>query len=408
MRQVLLTFILLFCYTSIFSQTDFRKGFIISTSGDTVPGFVNYYDGFKAFRSCAFKKSETDEAVLYEPSAIAGYGFEGDKVFEARTISIDSLPARIVYLEVVVKGLMSLYKFEKTFFIEWEKNGLTQLKNDPKEVLIGKRTLIQYSNQHIAAINMYAYECPELRQRVQRLRLVEREVTKIVEDYNRCKGVSPRSFKAKKPWNRISIGLAGGVNFSNLAFASGDGQEYLAGSWETSPSQIFGATFEVFWPRVSERFSLTTDLLFVNSDYFKFTTSSNDFSSTRNYVSIDVGQLKIPMLIRYTLARHRVTPFIGAGFSMTFNTSLDKKWIREVQINDEVQVFNEPPFLEKGKQLGWVASVGTLQSVHKKLNLTIELRYEQTDGFSRASEGQGLYTDMKLSNFQVMLGLKTK
>src|SRR5688572_22358710 len=92
-----------------FAQTDFRKGFVITLQRDTISGLVNYREGANAHEICEFKKLENLNATSYRPDEIFGYGFLDDKFFESRKVQEENKSPRVAFVEVLVKGMVSLY-----------------------------------------------------------------------------------------------------------------------------------------------------------------------------------------------------------------------------------------------------------------------------------------------------------
>jgi hypothetical protein len=157
MKKLLLLTITVSLAEFSFSQTDFRKGYIITHARDTLFGLVDYREGDKAHKACDFKESKDQNAITYEPSKIVGYGFVNDKYLESREISMPGQQPKPVFLEAIVRGLISLYKFEKVFFIEGNASGLQQLVNESKEVIVDGKKVLKKTNQHVI-INVI-YNC---------------------------------------------------------------------------------------------------------------------------------------------------------------------------------------------------------------------------------------------------------
>ena len=389
-----------------FSQTDYRKGYVITNARDTLFGLVDYRVGVKAYKSCDLKSSKAQNTITYEPSNIIGYGFENDKFFQSKEVLIKDQPSRVVFFEVIVRGLVSLYKFEDTYFIEKDNNGHQQLINETKEVFVDGKIILKNTNQHIGTINMLLFDCAEIRAKVQRIRLSEKALTKLIEDYNRCKGESSVTFKAKKPWTKAMIGLAGGVNISQLNFHTG--YEHLAGNFEVSKSPMIGVSLVILSPRRNERISYQGDVLYLTSKYYNYTLYNSTFYVERNYVTIELQQLKIPIGIRYTFQQREFTPYLNAGISSTIHLSSNSKWVHEVESNSVVNTNENEALVIKNAQFGLWGGCGLLKSINSKLSAFIELRYEKTDGISKNSFDTHSDLQSKISNFQIIIGIRTK
>jgi hypothetical protein len=300
-----------------------------------------------------------------------------------------------------------LYKFEGSYFIEKGKDGLQQLTNETREVYVDGKKVLKNTNQYISTINMLVFECVEIRTKIQKARLEERSLTNLIEDYNRCKGESSVTFKAKRPWTKTIIGVTAGLNISQLNFNGHPAYDHLAGDFEGSRSPLIGFSFDILSPRLNERVSFHGDLLYLTSKYYSYTLYSSNSYVERNYVSIELQQLKVPVGFRYTFARREVTPYINAGISFTIHLGSNSKWVQEVASNRVVSTYENEALAIENRQFGLWGGCGVMKSINKKLNAFVELRYEQTDGIVQFSvDSQGL--DSKIPNFQVLIGVRTK
>lgn len=407
MKRLILLTLVIFVAKSGFSQTDFRKGYVIIDARDTLFGLVDYREGVKAYKNCEFKKSEEQSAVTYEPNSIIGYGFENDKLFQSKEISINDQPTEVVFLEVIIRGTVSLYKFESTYFIEKDNNGLQQLINETKELSIDGKNVVKNTYQYIGTINMLVFDCIEIRPKVQKVRLNEKPLTKLIEEYNRCKGESSITFKAKKPWTKAIIGMVGGLNISQLSFASNSGYEHLAGDFVVSRSPMAGVSLDILSPRLSERISFHGDLLYLTSKYYNYTLYNGTSYIERNYVTIELKQLKVPIGLRYSFPKREFTPYINFGISSTIHVSSNPRWVQEIESNGVVNT-NENIFLAiKDKQFGLWGGCGVLKSIHLRLNAFFELRYEHSSGVVPFSVIP-MELSSKIANLQIFIGIRTK
>jgi hypothetical protein len=85
-KTILFTFA--FCFATLcFSQGDFRKGYIVKSTGDTIFGFIQYKDGHRANRNCSFSENGKETMAVFEAKHIMAYGFVNGKVFETRTVN---------------------------------------------------------------------------------------------------------------------------------------------------------------------------------------------------------------------------------------------------------------------------------------------------------------------------------
>jgi hypothetical protein len=408
MKRLILLITLICIAEFSFSQTDFRNGYVITNDYDTLFGIVDYRENARAFKSCDIKVSKDQNTITYKPGSIVGYGFENDRFFQSREISIKNQPLQIAFLEVIVSGHLSLYKFEDTYFVEKDHDGLQQLINETKQVSVKGKDVLKKTNQHIRTITMLAFDCVEIRARLQKIKLREQDLTSLIEDYNRCKGRSSVTFKAKKPWAKAIIGLTAGLNISHLKFENTRGYEHLAGDFKVSKAPMIGVPIDILFPRLSERISFHCDLLYLTSNYYSFTVYDRTSPVERNYVTIELQQIKAPVGLRYTFPKREFTPYFNAGISGTIHLRSKSKWVEEVVVSNSVVNTHESEALAlKNKQYGIWAGFGLVKSINNNLNGFFELRYERTNGVA-PFEVDPAQLKSKISNFQMLIGVRIK
>ena len=408
-----LTFlILLICTTEfVFSQTDYRKGYVVTYTGDTLIGLVGYRDGHKAYQLCNFKSSQAQSPIIYEPGSIIGYGFQNDKAFQSREISLKGQSSKVVFLEVLVKGRVSLYKFERALFVEKEGTPLQQLISETKELTIDGKTVFQETHQYIGTLNIALFDCPEISKSIPDVKLNEKALTTLVRDYNRCKGDSSIIYKVKKPWTRGTVGLAGGVNISHINFETKTTNfsfPQLDGVFEVYKSPMIGVSFDVLSPRLNERISLHGDIFYLSSKYYRYSKSQPYVTIERDYVSIELHQLKIPLSIRYTFPTTSFIPYFNVGVSGTFNLRANSQWVQETELNHIVETYKYDALEINKNQLGVWAGCGISKSINSKLNTFVEVRYEQTQGISQNTTFKQADLVSKIINIQLLIGIRIK
>lgn len=410
MKKLFYLFLLLVVTKTGFSQTDFRKGYYITIANDTITGLINYREGANAYKLCDFRKTKTDNTTTYTPGEIAGYGFVDDKIFQSRTISSTDGSSRQVFLEIIVKGAVSLYKLENIFYAE-KDIVLHELSNETEEMYVNEVLVLRNSNKHIAILNILLFDCAELRPKIQQARLDEKSLTNLIEKYNECKGLSATTFKSNKPWIRLLVGATGGLNMSKIEFmlpSNNHDFDHLRSPFETPSVPVFGLTFDILSPRVSERISFHGDVLYLNSTSYGFSIQEIPFRTTRHYVTIELSQLKFPISFRYTFPIKKITPYFDLGASGTLHLNSNSSWTRETQTIDFVETFNGEALEMKKNQVGYWGGIGVLKSVNKRLNAFVELRYEKTDGITENSINPQTLLRTKITNYQVLLGIKLK
>jgi len=408
MRRNLLL-ILAVCIAKIgFSQTDFRKGYVFTNAGDTLSGLVKF-GGDNAYKLCEFKKSDAQEIVTYEPAQIRGYGFENDKYFDSKERIGSS--SELVFYEVIVRGLVTLYGYEDAYFISKDGGTLLPLVNEAEIVVIDGKNISKNSNQHVVTMNMMMFDCAKLRGKIQNTRLSERDLTKLIEDYNKCSGAPYITYKAAKPWIKVLTGVSGGMNISTIKFESQNiSYKYLFGSFDASISPMANISFDILSPKKNEHISLHVELLYSAKEYYSFYKYETFSTIETNDVTIALQELKIPFGFQYTFFGRRFNPYFNIGMSQTYNLNTSSTWIREseLKLTQVVETTNGEALDIPKSQFGYWGGIGLRKSLNGKLSAYAELRFEQTNGLPIDPKPREVSVDSKILNFQFILGIRTK
>jgi len=144
-----------------YSQNDWKSGYIIKNSGDTVFGLIDNRDSKINSLHCYFRKDGLSETTIFGPTDITGYRFNDGKFFISKEIQGED-STRKMFLEFLIEGKVDVFHYQDDnshYFIE--KDGkLYELKNtseireingtnyniDKKEYLATMNFLMQDAN----------------------------------------------------------------------------------------------------------------------------------------------------------------------------------------------------------------------------------------------------------------------
>ncbi|AYB32465.1 outer membrane beta-barrel protein [Chryseolinea soli] len=402
--------VLSFISLGLYAQ-DFKKGFIVTLENDTVPGLLSYREGSKAHRVCSFKASPEQEVVKYEPTQLVGYGFVNDTYFSSKFAETKDSTSQQVFLELLVKGRVSLYKYDYFFFME--KEGDDHLHKIIRRDMAFERNGLVYkqkSTTYIGVVKTLLNDCQELKGEMENIGFNEQSLARLVEKYNRCMGASLAVPKAQKRWFKGGIGLVAGVVQSRLHMTSEFGwNEYLAGTYPVSTAPVVGATFSMSSPRINERLAVLVEARFLKSSYVLHKETVSVVTTQRGNSSIDISQLHIPVGIRYTFTSQKVAPFFDVGFSTGFFLNKKATTQRELQYpNTSPQVFPEEDLPLKSRQSGLWGGIGMVFSIHPHWNSFVELRYEKAGAIVDPDVRDKDRIGSHVNSLQLTIGLRTK
>ena len=389
MKQPLLLLFSIFIAQQICAQNDFRPGYIITKEGDTLNGFVNYKVGLKKFEICSYKKTkEQKDQVNYYPNQIDGYGFVGDRFFEAKEITAEE--SKKVFIEVLVKGKATLYRYNSDFFIEKNDSIFKQLVNEVsiEYTELGYRE--KQSNRHIGVLTYLFSDCPKVKKKAQTVQLKEKALVNLTKAYNDCFNEPSIVFLENIPWLKANVGFSPGCFSSELGNAT---------------AFSFGAFVDISVPRVNERISIHTGAQYVSANFEGSSTRSNRFFNFSYETTTIMEQLRIPVGIKYTFPEKKVTPYFAVGVMNNINlkTNMVSMVERERIVNNVLENFEESADLDTTRPGFW-AGIGIKKTIKNTLNAFLELRFERSTGFVGEDRFQQQYR-YELQNFQLSIGL---
>ena len=409
-----ITLILCLCTSiSLFSQTDFRIGYIINIEGQKIDGYVNYKENSSIYEYCEFKRNLDDETIKYTPSSIKGYGFNKDKFFLSKNINSDLNQQRKMFLEVIISGIATLYKSTGTYYLE--KEGVfKELNNEIVEYTQNDNVFRRPSKKYIGLLKVYFNDCEKIKRRVDATNYGEKSLGRIVNSYNECKGQKSIVYKEEKTWFNASFGAVVGISSSSLNYIHKSTEVlYFTEKSNSSISYLFGGFAELNSPRISEKISFYTGIFFSSNNFNTNMKSSNSSFNFISEVRTNLKQLKIPIGVRYTFPEKNFTPYFTFGISNYTNISSTTNWIRESEINNVVSISNKK--YETGSlAVGYFGSIGIKKIITKKMSGFIDLVYENStmsnsrevlDPYVGASTGISEYQN-SMSSLQVLIGIR--
>ncbi|MBQ3771913.1 MAG: hypothetical protein II834_08280 [Bacteroidaceae bacterium] len=135
MKKIILFALLAVSATMAMAQINPKSGIIITNSGDTIRGIIDFRTNETLSRECEFWAEGKTDGKIYKPGDIEGFRFDGNgKYFVTRKLDVDGKP-RLYFAEFMVKGKMNLYCVadnpNEYFFFEREDGEMVKLTNIP-------------------------------------------------------------------------------------------------------------------------------------------------------------------------------------------------------------------------------------------------------------------------------------
>lgn len=357
---VIILFLVVSNYT--FGQSDFRNGYIINLQNDTIRGLVEYRENSKNYKSCVFKTNTSERE--YHPDEILGFGYENDKQF--RSEIIDG-----IFVEVLVTGIMELYRSPNKFHIKKEGE-IHDLESFKEDVVINGKEGTRENNRWKGILSYLLSDCMYNQNKdIAYIQFEEKSLTKLVIRYNICRNSDFEELKNNKEWIKYDLGIS--LGFSKSGFSFDKDEPHLADSY-SSMDPSYGIVIGISSPRLSERMSFQSEVHYINSNYFSFVELTSVHTDYHD-VYIELSTLSIPISVKYTLPLTNSELYFQSGVNFDKHISYESQLFSERVSNNVVFTYPERVAFEiEELQLGAWAGLGILKSF-EKFKASIALRY---------------------------------
>ncbi|WP_161888737.1 outer membrane beta-barrel protein [Pontibacter russatus] len=397
MKQLYLTLLLIAVYASAIAQADFRRGYIIQNA-DTVRGYVDYRGASRSAQVATFKPTFTGEEIIFTPGEIAGYGFTAEnKIFEAKELpAADTLPTAAeekLFLNALIKGRASIYFYRDEhqrdrFFLSKNNGPLVELlitEYNKTDEETGKKYSVR-NKLYKGVLSQAFSDCSGYNlKHIENISLTQNSLAKAAQAYNACVGGA--SYKQPTGKAEVKLGFALGFASTTLKFS---GDHYLDGASFTEKSLNAGAgiSMNLTTPAISEKLSLQLELLYDPSKFTGRVQKEQRLGRSYMYdVDIEINYLKLPAQFRYTYPRGKLQPFLNAGAVMGYAISHKQEATETSTFGSTTTTQTTPAFGDgsiRKYTVGAVAGAGLGYSVNAN-PITLEGRYEKTDGITRST-----------------------
>jgi hypothetical protein len=375
-----------------FTQANFKKGYIVTRTKDTVLGLVDYRNWDRNPSTIRFSKDgQPGEIVNYIPEMVLAIGIrlpEFTEIYHSSRIRYDSSSVNLnrlttngepefkeanVFLLLLADGELALYRYKRAdgrihFFTGGRDETPKELVNHPYAVREGSGSQI---NQ------LYKSQLQELLSGCQNIKSTEfgnleysqKQIEHLVNRFNNCRSRNTFSYKPGK--NPPLFRLVAGINYSGYSI---EGFPSLQHTYSKSILPAFGFSVNFIFPRDEKRSSIYTELIV---KMHKHTGSYLEYSANNNYVNyehtLDFTYLKFNTLYRHRLGRSALNPFIQFGFSNGIALKFKGEQImhKVFYATDETKT-SKIDLLNRKYELGLIGGFGISLGKRSSVDLRIE------------------------------------
>lgn len=117
MQRTLATLALTLLALISLAQTSYKPGFVVTSAGDTLDGYLAYQDIQKNYTSCRFKNTRYGKETVYTPEQIKSFYYYGHHLFSSRKVP-SLLGPSFVFVEHILDGPISILKYQKHYLLD--------------------------------------------------------------------------------------------------------------------------------------------------------------------------------------------------------------------------------------------------------------------------------------------------
>lgn len=193
MRYLLALFALSFTAFAFGQVPGYQEGFLLTPRLDTIKGYVRFQPKITTPSPCQFKADKKSNPVAYAPGTIHGFCTNDGAYYYSRSIGRTS----DVFLEVLVRGYVNLFKFGDIYFIEKGDSAFFELSDEVEIIHAEGQRQAQRSWNYTRLLALLMSDCPEASQQASAVPLKDKNLVGLVTFYNSCRGSESSLFRVK-------------------------------------------------------------------------------------------------------------------------------------------------------------------------------------------------------------------
>lgn len=176
-----------------FGQGGYQPGFLLTSSLDTVPGLIRFSSKASVPTPCLYRVDKKSQAKEVFPGTVHGFCTNNGAYYFTRSIGRSD----DVFLEVLVKGYLNLFKFGDMFFIEKADSAFFELSDELEILFVEGQHREQKSHNYSRMLSLVTADCPEVSKQANTVPLKEKQLVRLVASYNACKGSVSNFYRVK-------------------------------------------------------------------------------------------------------------------------------------------------------------------------------------------------------------------
>jgi hypothetical protein len=404
MKKLILLTCILLSFSELFAnKNDYKPGYVILESGDTLVGRVKTKNWrINPTKVTFIVNSFQADTITYSIKEIKGFSGD-DFIFTKRALKIDIQPNELteltqsnttairgeeplykedtVLLQTLVGGKASLYIYTEAsgrvhYYLESDVAELQELLNTmyvTSKIEAGgfEKNFVGYAQEYKTQLLTSLIGCASITFKECDIDFKESELKKLIFKFNACVDPSTALYSKKKEELIIAPYLGAGMAFASMKFKAGsEYYNYLVDA-DFSNSTSFTANFGVSFilPKYSKKLSIYSELAY-NSYHFESQVNQTLGFNSYSFV-IDYSQIGLNLGASYNLSKNKVSPYLKAGITMLYSFNYTMEATNET--------FGTYDFWPDPRQLQWGLNLGAGINFD---NLAFEYQFLVATGFS--------------------------
>ncbi|MGV3586392.1 MAG: hypothetical protein ACO1OF_05275 [Adhaeribacter sp.] len=375
-----------------FAQTDFRPGYVITNTSDTLTGFINYKGFIANTKECTFKANLNDKSTTFSPSQISAYRFNSDKFYVSNSY-LNFKSNSPIFLEYLLRGRVNLFQYRDDsgdHFVISKDTLILELDNTEKRVNVNGTQYI--SNPHLYKGQLRALMGDHLAlfHEIDKTDFNIASLMKIVKKYNdqSQKAISIQFEEKKRPY-KFNFGIHSSYGKPNLYLNDFTYQPNHYGiskaNFNTNYSFTVGVLLDIHLLEMNDKLHFLVEPAYSKTSFGSdVTKKSGTYNSYHNTININLTALRLPFSLKYSFnsLAWKTQPFLRGGVAhyKFLKRSAAYSYLVEEQTSKASGKYSNFDFSKYQNALFF--SVGT-DILGKKHKLSTEIIFEGGDGIYR-------------------------
>jgi len=249
------------------SQINYKPGYIITNSLDTIRGLVNYRTEGDNAIACKFKVNENEKEQLFFPGQIAGFHFTNEQTYYVTKTFILNNTESTIFLEYLMKGAMNLYYYEdnrelcRYYLFENEKGEMIPITSNYGDKNRTDDGIVIAEDRNKEVLKYVFRDCEPLLKKIEKLQFKHENMIELVKEYNNLCGSKKKQYEFETVVDKRRVKLAYSA-YSGLDLTTFPSTYFNRNFHRSMPgiSPMLGGQFNVSAPKWNNALSILFDL----------------------------------------------------------------------------------------------------------------------------------------------------